>query len=99
MRIMGLGTMGIVTLLAFPSVPAGAGAGGDDALAIVEHIFVNADSDQDEILTPAEYEEAGLERFGVTFAETDGDADGLVTLEEYVELYERHHPSDDQGEA
>jgi len=96
-RVMRVSTTLTLALLA-PSVPAGAGS-GDNAVAIVEHIFVSADSDKDQVLTPAEYEEAGLERFGVTFAQSDADADGLLTLDEYVELYERHHRSDNQGDA
>ena len=100
MKLLGLGTaVTTLALLAVPSVPAEAGSCEADAVAIVEHIFVSADSNQDDILTPAEYDGAGLERFGVTFAESDADGDGLLTLAEYVELYERHHPSGDQGDA
>lgn len=100
MKVLGLGTaVTILALLAVPSVPTEAGSCGDDAVAIVEHIFKSADSNQDGILTPAEYEGAGLERFGVTFAESDADGDGLLTLEEYVELYERHHPSGEEVDA
>ena len=56
-----------------------------------------AGRDGDGSLTRTEYEGAGLQRFGVSFDESDTDADGSTSLAEYVERYERHHPSADDG--
>jgi hypothetical protein len=72
---------------------------GHDGHAVVKHIFDIADKDQSGSLTQAEYEDAELQRFGVSFAESDTNDDGETTMAEYLELYQRHHPSVDQGEA
>lgn len=82
-------------------LPALAGdcGGPRDALAVVAHIFEKADSDADGLLTPAEYEAAGLERFGIAFEDSDLDSDGVTSLDEYTTLYEMHHPSPDGSEA
>ncbi len=64
---------------------------------VVEHIFDVADQDQSGTLTSVEYAEAGLERYGVSFDESDTDGNGETSLEEYLELYERHHPGEDQA--
>ncbi len=74
-------------LLATPAL-----AGEQDPRAVVEHIFEKADSDRSGALTAAEYEAAGLERFGVTFEQCDADADGETSLAEYLAIYDRHHP-------
>lgn len=65
---------------------------GKDPIATVEHIFEMADSDRSGWLSPAEYAEARLESFGVSFAECDANGDGRTTLYEYLQLYVRHHP-------
>ena len=78
-------------------LPAGALAGGyQDAQSVVEHIFDVADRDESGTLTPEEYAGAGLERYGVSFEDSDANADGEIALSEYLDLYERHHPSDDR---
>jgi hypothetical protein len=85
----------LVALLALASFAASASADGgcnQDALATVQHLFDSADVDRDGNVTPSEYEGAGLERFGVSFEEIDGDSDGNMSIKEYLELYQRHHP-------
>ncbi len=78
--------------------PASAVVGrGYDATSIVEQIFEAADTDSNGELTEAEYTDAGLERFGVTFEQCDADGDGVTTLAEYLALYLRHHPPSDDG--
>ena len=86
-------------LITFASlfVAAGANAEGGcsskpDPVSVVQNIFEKADRDGDGLLTQAEYEGAGLQNFGVSFAASDTNSDGTTSLEEYVELYEQHHP-------
>jgi hypothetical protein len=78
---------------------APAGEGCDSAQSgqsVVHHIFDEADRDDSGTLSPAEYAAAGLERFGVSFAETDADGDGETSQAEYLELYRRHHPAEER---
>jgi hypothetical protein len=63
-----------------------------DALGIAGHIFDTSDTNADGALTPAEFAEAGLERYGVAFAEFDVDGDGLTSVDEFFDLFEMHHP-------
>jgi hypothetical protein len=80
--------------------PASAGEGcASSAEAKVQHIFDAADVDGSGSLSPSEYESAGLQSFGVSFAETDADGDGETTLDEYLDLYHRTHPAPDGSEA
>ena len=72
---------------------------GSDARSIVSHIFRMADTDGSGSLSPLEYREAGLERFGVSFAESDANSDGETSLDEYLALYERHHPPADRASS
>jgi len=65
----------------------------------VQHIFDGADQDRDGNLTRSEYESAGLQDFGVSFEESDTDANGGTSMAEYLALYKRHHPAPDEGEA
>ena len=79
-------------------------AGGDcesgyDPVAAVQHIFNAADQDQDGLLTQLEYEDAGLQVYGVTFEQSDLDADGATSIQEYILLYEFHHPVDGETEV
>ena len=71
------------------------GGEGHSARSIVEHIFDVADEDGSGTLTRAEYEGARLQDFGVTFEESDTNADGETSLAEYLALYEQHHGSGD----
>ena len=72
-----------------PGALAGEGCGD---FSVVEHIFDAADEDQSGSLTASEYEAAALERFGMRFDESDLDGDGVTTLDEYLDLYDMHHP-------
>jgi len=73
--------------------PASAAAGGGEGdVSVVEHIFEMADRDGSGTLSSAEYGEAGLQRFGLSFEQSDTNSDGETSLAEYVELYEMHHP-------
>ena len=94
MRIATVVATGLAALALPASAVAGEGCGG--GLSIVQHIFEMADGDRSGGLSPAEYEAAGLERFGVTFAESDINGDGETSQAEYFELYERHHSGDDR---
>ena len=88
-------TLAGVIVAFFPgAVP---GVGSHDAISIVKHIFEMADKDGSGTLTRAEYREARLQRYGVSFDDCDADADGETSLAEYLELYERHHPDEDRG--
>ena len=75
------------------AAPARAGSGcagyGDDK---VQALFDGADLNSDGALDAAEYGDANLERFGVSFEQSDLDGDGITTWDEYFELYEVHHP-------
>lgn len=61
--------------------------------SVVQHIFDMADKDQNGALSPEEYESAGLERYGVSFAQTDANGDGETSMAEYLALYQKHHPA------
>ncbi len=89
----------ITGLLVAASADAGGCMSSDSSVGIVKHIFDRADQDQDGVLTPAEYEEAGLQSYGVTFEQSDTDADGTTSLDEYIELYQKHHPTSEEGSA
>jgi len=84
------------SVAALAAAPAMAGC-SDDPHAAVERIFAMADQDGNGALSPAEYAEAGLERYGVSFEATDMDADGETTLTEYLVLFDVHHPPKDEG--
>jgi hypothetical protein len=71
---------------------AGGCESGYDPVDVVQHIFNAADQDADGLLTQLEYEDAGLQVYGVTFEESDLDADGATSMQEYLLLYEFHHP-------
>lgn len=90
---------GIIALLAILAAQVASAGDGHDATAVVEHIFEMADRDGDGRLSPEEYEKAGLQRFGVSFDESDLDSDGETSLAEYLELYHLHHPPVEDGSA
>jgi len=81
---------------ALMTAPVAATAGGGHA--VVQHVFDMSDQDQDGVLSPEEYENAGLERYGVTFEQADADGDGKTSIDEYFELYEAHHPPADPAD-
>jgi len=70
---------------------AGEGCMGAGADTAVSHIFDSADADGSGTLTPTEYAGAGLESFGVSFADADLDGNGETSKAEYFELYDAHH--------
>jgi len=73
---------------------AGGCESGYDPVDVVQHIFNTADHDEDGVLTQLEYEDAGLQVYGVSFEESDLDADGATSMQEYILLYDFHHPVD-----
>ena len=82
----------VITSLTLAST-AQAGPGcGQDAGAVADHIFDASDTNQDGSLSPDEYADAGLERYGVSFEAFDTNDDGATSREEYLELFDRHHP-------
>lgn len=86
-----------IALIITPS--AALAGGGHEAEAIVRHIFSSADQNGDGNLTRAEFEQAGLQRFGASFDQSDLDADGVTSQAEYLELYLRHHTAPERGDA
>ena len=90
-----------MTLLATSTTAHAGGdcASGYDPVDVVQHIFNTADQDQDGLLTQLEYEDAGLQVYGVTFEQSDLDADGATSIQEYLLLYEFHHPVDGETEV
>ena len=63
-----------------------------EASTIAAHIFDMSDSDADGFLSPAEFADAGLERYGLPFDEYDENGDGVASVDEYFDVFERHHP-------
>ena len=91
----------VIVAVAVSVSTAGAASAGEgcEASSVVRHIFESADADRDGRLSEAEYEGAGLAQFGVSFAESDLDADGATSLAEYLELYRRFHPTTEEREV
>jgi hypothetical protein len=95
-------TIALVPLAALLLNTASADAGegcGQSAEAAGRQIFEEADTNGDRSLTRAEYEHAGLQKLGVSFEESDLDADGVTSDGEYLELYRKHHPPVDRSEV
>lgn len=63
-----------------------------DSSSIAAHIFDMSDENEDGFLSPAEFSDAGLERYGVGFNEFDANSDGETSVDEYFDLFELHHP-------
>lgn len=78
--------------LALWMAPTAIAGNEQDGRSIVAHLFELADADGSGALDADEYEQADLSAYGVSFEDCDGNADGETTLEEYLELYDRHHP-------
>ncbi|MBM4246813.1 MAG: hypothetical protein FJ148_23980 [Deltaproteobacteria bacterium] len=96
MRLTALFPLAALLLSASPGA-AGEGC-PQSAEQAVRQLFEGADTNQDRSLTRAEYEDAGLQEFGVAFEESDLDADGLTSASEYLELYRKHHPPVDRSD-
>jgi hypothetical protein len=60
--------------------------------AIAEHIFDMSDTNGDDALSPEEFAAAGLERYGMNFEAYDVDEDGFTSFDEYLDVFEAHHP-------
>lgn len=91
--------LGLFALALFAVSPTATAGGGCESGSVVHHIFEKADQNQDGTLTQAEFESAGLQEFGLSFGESDTNADGGISMTEYLELYEKHHPPVDGVEA
>jgi hypothetical protein len=85
--------LGLVQLLLTLSVQAS--DCGEDALGVAGHLFDMSDTNADGVLSPEEFDAAGLERYGVTFSEFDADGNGETSVDEYFDLFEFHHPPTD----
>jgi len=86
----------LTTLAAALWIGGAAPATGPEGHEVVRQLFAMADADANGRLTPSEYRAAGLARYGVSFEDCDADADGETTLDEYLALYDRHHPRHDR---
>ena len=83
-----------IIALAFIASPIPALASGceDEAGGIAAHIFDMSDSDADGYLSPDEFANAGLERYGMSFEDYDANGDGETSVDEYFDLFDAHHP-------
>jgi hypothetical protein len=97
MRLLSI--LGIALLTTTSTASAGGCESGYDPVEVVRHIFDTADRNRDGVLTRLEYEDAGLQLYGVTFEESDLDADGATSMQEYIWLYEYHHPANGETEV
>lgn len=93
-----LALVGTCLGISLPVAAAEAGCGGD-GVAMVTRLFEAADRDGNGALSPDEYEAAQLERYGVSFGESDLDGSGSTSLEEYLDLYRHHHRVDGETDA
>lgn len=81
-----------IAATAFSLSLSGAHAGDTvSPLEIARQVFVKADSDGNGALTEAEHSDAGLGRFGATFADLDLNNDDSISLQEYVTVFRKHH--------
>jgi hypothetical protein len=81
--------------LALFALPTAAQAGSgcqQDATGVADQIFDASDTDSDGALSPEEYLDAGLERYGVAFEAFDTNEDGETSRAEYLDLFRLHHP-------
>ena len=88
---MRTGCILIVSLVFMLNTSIAYAMGGAGHEEIVAHIFEMADTDGSGSLDAAEYEEDGLAKYGVSFADCDADEDGETSLREYLYLYQQHH--------
>ena len=70
---------------------AGEGCSSRSDFDVAGHLFDVSDTDQNGSLSPQEYADAGLERYGVPFEEYDADGDGEASRAEYLDLFDRIH--------
>ncbi len=86
------GILGAALAMPVASTRAGECNQGEyDAGGIAAHIFDISDLDQNEELSPSEYEAAELDRYGVSFEAFDANGDGATSFDEYMDLFEIHH--------
>lgn len=90
-----LASAGFALVLAPGAALAGEGCTGD--FDVVTHIFETSDADGNGTLSPEEFEQAGLARYGVSFDAYDTDGDGQTSLDEYHEIYDAHHPAEPEA--
>ena len=89
-----LGSLVLVVLVASATAEAGDG-GIADAIRAARHLFDASDADRDGALSPQEYIDAGLARYGLAFEAFDSNRDGKVSREEYLDVFRKHHPPTD----
>jgi hypothetical protein len=68
-------------------------------IEVAKHIFKHADINADGVLSKSEYEKAGLAKFGSSLEAFDADSDGRVLLNEYLQVFEKFHPSRAEKDA
>ena len=93
----GVGALSLATAALLLSPLVALGGAGWDGHAVVTHIFEMADQDGSGTLSPSEYDAARLERYGVSFTDCDANGNGETTLEEYLDLYDRHHGFEEES--
>jgi Ca2+-binding EF-hand superfamily protein len=98
---MRLGSCTACAALALVFVPASAlaGDGCGSGFDVVTHIFETSDRDGSGTLSPEEFEQAGLARYGVSFGAYDTNGDGEASLDEYREIYDRYHLAEGEIES
>ena len=89
------------SVLAFsPSLYAGSCGGGDHTHSVQEKamsIFDKADNNNDGFINTGEFSAAKLSKYGSTFANLDLNKDKQISKEEYMEVFNRHHPKKSAG--
>ena len=91
-------SLAVLALVAAPT-SALAGGGCNSDFDPATHLFETTDADGSGTISPEEFADAGLERYGLGFDAYDTDGDGEASLDEYLELFDRTHPVEDQIES
>ncbi len=81
------------------TTPTAVLAGGFTPMELAKHIFKTTDADGDGKMTRAEHDASNLPRYGSQFEKLDVNENDVVTLEEYVAVFLRHHRSPAEEEA